>query len=243
MLQKYLFVSIVYSFLGWVIESTFKSICERKIINTGFLYGPFCPIYGIGAIIMLLFLERFKNNIILLFLAGFFVLSIWEYIVGWILEKAFKTTYWDYSDHKFNIKGRVCLTNSIMWGVLGVVFIHYIHPFIIENLNKIPENIITISTVILGGYLIIDAIITTVKVKGLEGQINKLGIIGENLKEKLEELKELNKEAGQISIDKIQEKIDELKYQQTKLKRKLIRRTNRLKKAFPTMKSNAISEF
>ena len=98
---------IVYSFLGWVIESTFKSICERKIINTGFLYGPFCPIYGIGAIIMLLFLERFKNNIILLFLAGFFVLSIWEYIVGWILEKAFKTTYWDYSDHKFNIKGRV----------------------------------------------------------------------------------------------------------------------------------------
>ena len=84
---------IIYSFLGWVLESTVRTICEKKIINTGFLIGPFCPIYGFGAIIMILFLNRFENNIILLFLISFMILSIWQYIVGVLLEKLFKTKY------------------------------------------------------------------------------------------------------------------------------------------------------
>ena len=109
---------IIYSFAGWVMESIFRSICEKKFINTGFLKGPFCPIYGIGAIIIYVFLSGFKDNIFLLFLMGFIVLSIWEYIVGVLLEKVFNTKYWDYSDHKFNFQGRVCLTNSIYWGFL-----------------------------------------------------------------------------------------------------------------------------
>ena len=87
---------VIYSFAGWLIESIYKSIAERKLINTGFLKGPFCPIYGIGAIIMHVFLSRFKDNVLLLFLAGFIILSIWEYIVGLLLEKIFNT--------KFNVK-------------------------------------------------------------------------------------------------------------------------------------------
>ena len=104
---------IVYSFLGWVMESVFRSIIEKKIINTGFLRGPFCPIYGIGAIIMLIFLERFQDKPILLFFIAITLLTAWEYIVGVILEKLFNTKYWDYSNHKFNFQGRICLTNSI----------------------------------------------------------------------------------------------------------------------------------
>ena len=95
---------ILYSFLGWVMESIIRTVCEKRIVNTGFLYGPFCPIYGIGALIMFLFLERFKNNIFLLFFTSFIILSAWEYIVGWMLEKIFRTKYWDYSDHKCNIR-------------------------------------------------------------------------------------------------------------------------------------------
>ena len=109
---------ILYSFLGWIMESIFRSICERKLINTGFLRGPFCPIYGIGSIIMFLFLENFADSPILLFFIAMVILTIWEYIVGVILEKIFNTKYWDYSDHKFNFQGRICLTNSIYWGVL-----------------------------------------------------------------------------------------------------------------------------
>ena len=73
---------IIYSILGWILESVFRSICERKLINTGFLKGPFCPIYGVGALIMILLLSRFENNIILLFVISFFTLTFWEYVVG-----------------------------------------------------------------------------------------------------------------------------------------------------------------
>ena len=235
---------IVYSFLGWVMESTVRTISERKIINTGFLYGPFCPIYGIGALIILLFLERYKDNIFILFIISFIVLSSWEYIVGWLLEKIFKTKYWDYSDHKFNIQGRICLINSIAWGILGVAFVKYVHPFIENLIFKIPGKVLFVLTII-GIYIIIDAIITMIKVGTLEKEINKLSIIGKNLKEKLEELKETTENVAmkQITMNDIENRINELKYQQTKLKRKLIRRTNRLRKAFPTMKSKIITEF
>ena len=121
---------IIYSFLGWVMESIFRTLWEKKIINTGFLKGPFCPIYGIGAIIMITLLSDLKDAPVLLFLISFIVLTIWEYLVGVLLEKLFKTKYWDYSDHKFNYKGRICLTNSLAWGILGVLFTKYIHPFI-----------------------------------------------------------------------------------------------------------------
>ena len=120
---------ITYSFLGWVMESIFRSISEKKIINTGFLKGPFCPIYGVGAIIMLLFLKKFADNLAVLFIVSVVVLTIWEYLVGVLLEKLFHTKYWDYSKNKFNFQGRICLMNSIFWGVLGVVFVKYIHPF------------------------------------------------------------------------------------------------------------------
>ena len=92
-LLKILTYFIIYSFLGWIMESVFRSIYEKKLINTGFLKGPFCPIYGIGAIIMILILNSFKSNMIVLFIISMLVLTIWEYIVGYLLEKIFKTKY------------------------------------------------------------------------------------------------------------------------------------------------------
>ena len=162
---------VIYSFAGWVMESIFRSILERKLINTGFLKGPFCPIYGIGAIIIYVFLSGFKENILLLFLAGFIVLSVWEYIVGMLLEKIFHTKYWDYSDHKFNIQGRVCLTNSIYWGILGVVFIHYIHPFVVSKLQLIDSIYLEVAIYCSLILITTDAIITIVKMKNLSATL------------------------------------------------------------------------
>lgn len=228
---------IIYSFFGWVLESVFKSIIQRKPVNSGFLYGPICPIYGFGAIIMLLFLNTFKDNIIILFIAGFIVLSIWEYIVGVILEKKFNTKYWDYSGNFMNIKGRVCLLNSTFWGVLGVLFTIYIHPFIekyIFILNK--ESLIYID-IILGIAIITDCIITTVKLKTLNSTIENIKDIGETIKEKLKELKNTKSDAIE-KIKDIEKIIEDLKLKQEVLKFKIYRRVIRLKKAFPTIKSD-----
>ena len=113
---KIIFYFFLYSFLGWAMESTYLSFGQRRLINTGFLYGPFCPIYGFGAVVLYVLLIRLKGNPILIFIVGFLVLSVWEYFVGFLLEKLFKTKYWDYSENKFNINGRVCLLNSIYIG-------------------------------------------------------------------------------------------------------------------------------
>ena len=113
---------IIYSFIGWVLESTYKSVLQKKWVNSGFLHGPICPIYGYGAMIMYLSLRNLTNNIFILFWFGLIVLSAFEYVVGWLLEITFKTKYWDYSRKMFNIHGRVCLQNSLYWGILGVVF-------------------------------------------------------------------------------------------------------------------------
>ena len=101
---KLLLYFFLYSIIGWILESVYKSILEKRVINSGFLHGPYCPIYGFGAVIMLIFLENFEHNLILLFLMGFFILSIWEYLVGFVLEKVYHTKYWDYSESRFNIK-------------------------------------------------------------------------------------------------------------------------------------------
>ena len=216
---------IIYSICGWILESVYRSFREKKIINTGFLNGPMCPIYGIGAIIMILFLGKFSKNIIVLFLVSFIVLSIWEYIVGVYLEKTFKTKYWDYSDHKINIKGRVCLSNSICWGILGVLFIKYIHPFIKHEISSINLNVLKVIVLIITLIFVIDTIMSIVKTK--------------NIKETLEELKKIK--TNDI-ISKNQLSIEKLKKKKNRLLRSLYWRVYRLKKAFPTLDTKEIRE-
>ena len=111
--SKILFYFAIFSFMGWCLESIYKTIIEKKFINSGFLYGPFCPIYGFGAIIMMNTLGKLPQNPLVIFIAGTIFLTLWEYIVGVILEKIFHTKYWDYSHLKYNFQGRICLKNSI----------------------------------------------------------------------------------------------------------------------------------
>lgn len=230
---------VIYSFLGWILESIVRTICERKIINTGFLIGPFCPIYGFGAIIMILFLNHFKNNIILLFFISLIVLSLWEYIVGVFLEKLFKTKYWDYSNHKFNYKGRICLTNSLAWGILGVLFITYIHPFIIQLLGYIDFNYVAVISIIMAIILLVDAIISTIKIKNIKTTLQKIEEINEQIKEKLLELKE---KESTLTNESIQNLVAHLKIRRDKIVKHLYRRAYRLKKAFPAIDTKEFSE-
>lgn len=231
---------IIYSFFGWVMESILKTYLQKKPVNSGFLYGPFCPIYGFGAIIMFLFLKDFRDHILLLFIISFFILSIWEYVVGWLLEKVFHTTYWDYTENRFNIKGRVCLMNSLFWGFLGVVFTRYIHPFFMEKIDLIPQNILIYVTTIIAFSMLVDGIISAIKVSNLKEKLENLKELSSIIKEKIEELN--TKQITKVNKENLQSMIEELKYKQTKLKRKLLKQTNRLKKAFPTIKSEALEK-
>lgn len=235
---------VIYSFLGWTMESIFRSIAEKKIINTGFLRGPFCPIYGIGAIIMLLFLKRFENNPILLGIIAVIVLTAWEYIVGVLLEKIFHTKYWDYSDHKFHFQGRICLTNSIYWGFLGVIFVKYIHPFIENIIGKIDKTLLQYIIAILFIIFLIDTVTSIIKVKNMKTTLEKIENINKEIKEKLKEIKVLKKEKEEkiLATEGIQQLVEQLKKKRNKTILHLYKNVYRLKKAFPAINTKEITE-
>ena len=227
-------------------ESIFRSIMEKKIINTGFLKGPICPIYGIGAIIMFTFLQSLENNIVLLFLASIIILTLWEYIVGVMLEKIFHTRYWDYSDHKFNIQGRICLSNSIYWGVLGVVFVKYIHPNIQNLIQKVDIKLLYFIVTILMVVFIVDMITSIVKIKNIKSTLEKIEELNKEIREKIKEIKILPKEIQEkeklIAAEKLQKLVEDLKKRRNRTIKHLYKNVYRLKKAFPAIDTKEIRE-
>lgn len=140
----YFFIFIIYTFLGWVLEVAFIFIRTKRFVNRGFLIGPACPIYGFGALIMMFYLTQYKDEPFTVFIIGAFICSTLEYITSYIMEKIFKARWWDYSDKKFNVNGRICLTYAFLFGLCGVIMICFTNPIIIYLLNLIPENIMVI---------------------------------------------------------------------------------------------------
>lgn len=112
----------LYCFLGWCFESTYVSIHEKRLVNRGFLRGPVIPIYGAGGIMMLLLSAVFTGQYIAMFFMGMLCATVLEYVTGVVMEKLFKVRYWDYSDQKLNFQGYICLSSTIAWGVLTVLF-------------------------------------------------------------------------------------------------------------------------
>lgn len=129
---------ILYSFLGWVMETCYCSIMERRLVPRGFLYGPVCPIYGGGVTLMILFFTPLKKNLVLFYVVAVVIMTSWEYFVGWVLEITTHVKYWDYSQYRFNLKGRVCLWVALIWGVLSYIVIFFIHPPIQSMVEGLP---------------------------------------------------------------------------------------------------------
>ena len=124
------FYFIIYSFLGWCVEVLYAYKNQKKFVNRGFLHGPICPIYGLCISSMVIVLDNINVTLPLLLIVATIVISTIEYLTGYILEKLFKTKYWDYTDDPFNIHGRICLHFSIMWGITSVGVVKIIHPLI-----------------------------------------------------------------------------------------------------------------
>lgn len=156
---------VIYSILGYIIETIFGAITKGVVESRkSFLYGPFCGIYGLGAIIMILGLQAFKKNNNTLFWGGFLVGSVVEYVVSLIGELVFHVIWWDYSNMPLNINGRVCVYFSIFWGLLGIYLISYINPKIDKLINFIKRKISTkalkILEIIVVIFLLFDCLVT-----------------------------------------------------------------------------------
>lgn len=126
---------IIYSVVGFIIETIF-GILTKGVLESrkSFLYGPFCSIYGLGAVLMILPLQRFKKNNYTLFAAGFVIGSIIEYLVSLIGELIFHIKWWDYSDQILNLNGRICVLFSLFWGLLAI--------YLMSDINKRVDKLI-----------------------------------------------------------------------------------------------------
>ena len=153
---QWLFFFYFYCFFGWVFESTYGSIKSRHFVNRGFMRGPFLPIYGSGAIMMLVVSMPFQDNLILTYLAGCVGATLLELVTGMTMEALFKVRYWDYSNQKFNYKGHICLSSTIAWGFLTIFMTQFLHKGVEKLVLSIPYNILTILTVVLSVYIVAD---------------------------------------------------------------------------------------
>lgn len=159
-LSLLLVLFITYSIIGWVIEEIDILILQKKVVNRGFLIGPYCPIYGFGSLFIILFLNKYLDDPIVLFFMTMISCGILEYLTSFIMEKIFKTRWWDYSDKKFNINGRICLETLVLFGIGGLVISYLAQPFIMSILTLIPTNILNIIAIILSIIFIIDNIVS-----------------------------------------------------------------------------------
>jgi uncharacterized membrane protein len=153
----YVALFAVYSFMGWVLEVIYRSVRQQKFVNAGFLYGPFVPIYGIGAASIIILQHFFQTwHIVPRFILFGLIITAMEYFVGFFSEKIFKLKLWDYSEYRFNIHGRVCLHFSLAWTILAFLFAAFIHPIIMHSLALFSELLIQITAMAFIIYFIID---------------------------------------------------------------------------------------
>lgn len=187
---------IAYSVIGWIIETVLFAVRDKKSVKRGFLFGPLCPIYGTGAVICTLVLYGRITNFFALFAAGLVLCDTIEYITHFVLEKVFHSKWWDYSNQKFNIKGRICLTSSLLFGGGVAVLLRFIQPAVERWTEMIPAEGRAITAFIIYSILIVDVTITVQSMK--------------NIVRKLKEVQQYIIDNVQEGIDKTDEKVDEL---------------------------------
>lgn len=146
---------IIYSFFGWVWETCYVSVKSGKFVNRGFINGPLCTIYGFGAVSVYMILRPFSDNLLYLYLGGVVVATALEYVTAVLMESIFHTSWWDYSDNKFNFQGRICLGASLGWGAFTVILFKVLHPLVESIVILYPVYVGEIGICVIGvGYVV-----------------------------------------------------------------------------------------
>lgn len=245
-LINYLMYFFIYAFIGWVVEVSYHAVTKKMFINRGFLRGPYCPIYGFGAVAVIIILKNIaENNKTVLFFGSMFIASLIEFIVGFILEKIFHKRWWDYSNRKLNIGGYICLEFSVIWGIFCYILFEKIHPVTGNLVKLIPRNVILYLDIAFALVMILDLITTINTLIGLNKKLKMIDDISADIKSVSDKIgmkvydKTISIENRQQQIKEIaavkefEEDIKEFKY---RIEDKSDER--RILKAFPNLSKN-----
>lgn len=253
-LYEAIWIFMIYAFLGWCAEVAFAAVDSGKFVNRGFMNGPYCPIYGVGVLIVVWVLTPLKDNIFVLFAGSVILTSVLEYLVGFLLEKLFGNRWWDYSDLPFNIKGYVCLKFSLMWGIGCMLIMDMVHPGIYKWILWVPKKVgFAVLAIFLGAFLA-DLCVTVNAVLKLNAKLRTMektaeamrklsDEIGEDIYEKVVAVEGKREELEGYIADKrseVEEKKQRLQALTEEYEHMLRQRQfafKRLTKAFPHMRS------
>ena len=241
-MRDYLIYFFIYAFIGWVVEVSYHAVTKGKFINRGFLAGPYCPIYGFGAISVIYFLTDIaEKNKLVLFLGSMFIATLIEFVAGFLLEKIFHERWWDYSDRKLNIGGYVCLEFSVIWGMFCFLLYEAVHPLIRKLVGLVPDAFIKYLGIGLVIIMTLDLIATIVTLIGLNKEFKSIDKISRDIKKVSDKIgvrvydKTVQIESRQEELRKkpefieIENRIKDLKERKAQLEEK------RILKSFPNL--------
>lgn len=248
----YIFYFFFYSFIGWFFESCYCSIRPKKWVNRGFLRGPICPIYGTGGLVMMICLlplrhitENLYLNELLIFIAGAILCDIVEFMTSYIMEKLFNARWWDYSNKKFNIQGRICLTHTFYWGTCSCLFVFILEPimnlYLVGQVSESSRDILTYIFLTVFAFDLLDTVIHALGIRDISSKFMKLSEeISEFAIQVYSTIGGKSENESEAMKKELNEKFDELRSNYDKFKSDLkdikSKSKKRLFKAFPLLK-------
>lgn len=179
---------IIFCVAGWIYESTFVSVRSKKLVNRGFLIGPYLPLYGFGAVSVYLLLRPFARIPSLLYIMGMLVATVLEYLTSWLLEICFHAQWWDYSKEPYNLHGRIALIPSMFWGILSLIMFDFLQPLATMLIQAVPQKE---GTYIVSGILVlmaVDTVITVIRTIDFRKQLDTLFGFKRELEDLLEDV-------------------------------------------------------
>ncbi len=220
-LEKLFILFFIYSIIGWIVEVIFVSVESKKIVNRGFLIGPYLPIYGVGAVLITLgsiYIPYMNDSISSSFLISFVICGILEYLTSYVMEKRFSIRWWDYSTKPMNLNGRIWIGNLVLFGLAGVIVVKLINPIIFKLFAKTTDNQFRIATIIVLIIMATDWIFSHFILKLLKTEVAHS--TGDSTEKIAEEMKELFS-SKTIFHRRILEAYPTLEYRTDKIKARL----------------------
>ncbi len=185
---NYVLMFFIFSAIGWAIECTYRSLGEKKIINSGFLYGPMCPIYGTGCLVFDLCLvpisTPIEKRLIIVLILGMILADTVEYATSYIMEKLFNARWWDYSDNFLNLHGRICFKHTCYWAIFAFAYVYIIAPIYRFALTFVSQEIRTAAVFVILAFFIVDLTLTVKAASDINKMMTKLSSLKSTVKEK-----------------------------------------------------------
>ena len=244
-LVQWMMFFFVYCFFGWCIESAIVSIQKRRFVNRGFLRIPMLPLYGFGAVLILFLTIPVKDKIQLVYIVGMIGATILEYLTGWAMEGLFKMKYWDYSNQRFQLHGRICLSSSLFWGVLSVALTEYIHPPIEHWILGLSHTAITVTVSITACVMLIDTVVSARAALDLAKVLEHLAAAKDEIEHIHTQIEDLKNAAQQQLGDlkeNAQQQLEDIKEAKDTVQAQLKEHTEQLKERLSELTEQRESE-